>query len=220
MILRLRFSQGIFQPNVFADQFRRSKEIYGLWSRLSLLFFLTIIIFATEAFYGIGTEALATELANLTNGQFEARKLLFGLGHVLFGMVYAAVIIFLPALTFWTFLELPFTKLLVIQAFMLAILLTERALLIPITIHLGIDASASPFAFGIISRELSLNDIVTHFFGILSIFKIIAVTLQYKMVRLITTERHKDVLLILLGVNILFWVISALLSYIQFEKIF
>lgn len=220
MILHVQLLRGIFRPQIFSYQLKHADEISGLWTKTTLLFFTTILLYATEVYFGIGTEGLINERAHLSNTEFESLKLLFGLGHILSGIVFTALILFLPALIFWVFLEIKFKKLLIIQQLFLAILLVEQAILIPLTIQLGLGQNSSPFSFGIISKMLSLNELAIHFFGVLSIFKIVATVFQYRLVRIMTHNNRKEALFVVLGVNVVFWVLNALLSYIQFEKLF
>lgn len=220
MTFRIRLIQGLFKPNHFNYQLKYAETTSGLWVKLALLIISSFILFSVEAFIGIGTETLADKFTSLTKHEIEMRKLLFGTGHAIFGILYPVFIIFIPALIFWIFFEVKFQKLLVVQQIVLVILLIEKALLIPLLVQLGIERSASPFALGVFSNSLSWNELVTHFFGAISIFKLAAVVYQYKLLRAILAVDKREIFLFVIVINILYWILSAFFSYIQFEKLF
>lgn len=220
MTFRVRLIQGLFKPNHFNYQLKYAETISGLWVKLGLLIVGSFILFSIESFIGIGTETLADKFTSLTKYEIEMRKLLFGAGHAIFGLLYPAFIIFIPAFIFWVFFEAKFQKLLVVQQIVLVILLIEKALLIPLLVQLGIDRSASPFALGVISSSLSWNEVVTHFFGVISIFKIAVVVYQYKLLQAVIEVDKREIFLFVIVINLLYWILSAFFSYIQFEKLF
>lgn len=220
MTFHVRLIQGLIKPARFQYQLKHADNITGVWTKLALLFVCSLILFSIEAYVGIGTESLANDLTSLTTAEFEARKLLFGVGHALFGMIYPVLIIFIPALIFLIFFEANFQKLVITQQFVLTILLIEKAVLLPFLLLLGIDRSVSPFSFGVISNYLSFNEIVSHFFGVISLFKIAVLFFQYYFLRAILQVDKREIVIFVIVINVLFWILSTFFSYIQFEKLF
>lgn len=220
MTFHVRLIHGLIKPADFQYQLKYAERVTGLWLKLGLLFIISTVIFSIESYAGIGTESLANNLTTLTPAEFEVSKLLFGIGHVLFGIFYPALIIFIPALIFWIFFEANFQKLIITQQIVLVILLIEKAVLLPFLLWLGIDRSASPFSLGVISSSLSLNNLVSHFFGVVSLFKIAILFFQYYCLRAVLQVDKRKIVISVIVINLLYWILSALFSYIQFEKLF
>ncbi|WP_102273762.1 hypothetical protein [Cytobacillus massiliigabonensis] len=219
MIYRIRFLKDIRYPQTFFYQLKNAEIHNGFWSRFSLLALVSIAISFIYAYYGIGTEAISKEIYQLSGSEFEMKKAIFAAGKLLFGLVYPFLIVFLPSLFFWSVTDGSFKKIAIIQVFVLLIVLIEKALFIPFAISLGIHPESSPFTLGVIMQYITNADILIYFFGMISIFKVLAMVLQYFGLKELTSKEPIFIFWMVMAINGFFWLVSALLSYIKIENL-
>jgi hypothetical protein len=219
MIYQVQLLKGLLHPNNFLYQLEKAEEVRNYRIRIFLLFLSSLIIFAISSYLGIGTEIISRELTSVSASEFEARKLLFLLGQILWSLIYTAIMLFIPAAFFWALTDIPFIKVLVIQMFAVAILLFEKALLIPFYWKIGLDKSSSPFSLGPIAQYLTDSTILIYFLSQISIFSLLVLYFQYKGLKYLTDRSRGQIISFVLSINVLFWLISSFISFIKFEKL-
>ncbi|WP_404356235.1 hypothetical protein LG291_22545 [Cytobacillus firmus] len=219
MIYQVQLLKGLLHPNNFLYQLEKAEEVRNYRIRIFFLFVISLFIFTISSYLGIGTEIISRELTSVSPSEFEARKLLFLLGQILWGLIYPAIMLFIPAAFFWALTDIPFIKVLVIQMFALAILLFEKALLIPFNWKIGLDESSSPFSLGPIAQYLTDSTILIYFLGQVSVFSLLVLYIQYKGLKYLTDKSRGQIISYVLLINVLFWLVSSFLSFIKFEKL-
>lgn len=219
MIYQVQLLKGLLHPNDFLYQLEKAEEIRNYRIRIFLLFTASLIIFTISSYLGIGTEIISRELTSTAAGEFETRKLLFLFGQILWGLIYPAIMLFIPAAFFWALSDIPFIKVLVIQMFAVSILLLEKAFLIPINWKIGLDKSSSPFSLGPIAQYLTDSTLLIYFLGQLSVFSLLVLYIQYKGLKYLTDKTRGQIFSYVLLINMLFWLVSSFLSFIKFEKL-
>lgn len=180
---------------------------------------LSGLIFGFSAYLGVDSEYLSKKLTSIPRAEYEMNKLLFLTGQIIQGLVFGAIMHFLPALFFWTVTDLEFKRLLTIQLFIMPILLLEKLLIIPMALYLGLTKISSPFSLGIIGQYLTGNEFVIHFLAYISLFKIWTIFIEYKYLKAMSDQNPKIILLLILAINLIIWLFAALLSFIQMDKI-
>ncbi|MDZ5471859.1 hypothetical protein SM124_08865 [Bacillus sp. 31A1R] len=219
MYYQVQLLRSLFQPFVYSYQLKQAERIEGIWGRTVLLMIITIIISSISAYFGIGNEILSNKIHELTPEQFEIMKVFFALGQVLNGIVITALYIFFPSLLIWLFADIEYKKLVIIQLLVVTILLFEKLIIIPLHLFLGIDQDSSPFSFGVMAQYITNYKLIIYFLSAITLFKIWAIVIQYKYLKSMSQKSPAFILVILLSINLLFWVFNALFSYIQFEKL-
>ncbi|UII55644.1 hypothetical protein LS684_18770 [Cytobacillus spongiae] len=219
MIYQVRLLKGLLHPQELFFQLHKAEVIKGLKPRIFLLFVFSIIIYAMSAFYGMGTESISKELAELPRSEFETRKLLFMLGKIAWAILYTAIILFVPAAFFWVFTDLPFNKVVVIQLIAACLLLLEKALVFLVASIWGLNRFSSPFSLGVVSQYVIEYEFLIYFFSFISIFSVWTIYFQYNGIKKISNKEPKMVALMVVGINLIFWLIASLFSIIKFEKL-
>lgn len=219
MVYYVHLLKGLFSPNVFFYQIGKAEEIRGLWKKAALLTLFSVIFFSISSYFGLGMDFLTKEITEIGQQELEAKKFLVASGQVIWGIAYALFVLFGVSIIFWATLDMEYVKIVAIQLFVLSILLAEKLLLLPLNVWLGIGPEASPFSLGVITRYVTSNIILINFFSHISIFKIGAMFFQYKGLKRLSERNPKVVFLIVVAVNIFFWLASALLSYLKIEKL-
>ncbi|MCJ8007959.1 hypothetical protein ACFFF5_14765 [Lederbergia wuyishanensis] len=219
MIYQTNISKGLFFYNRTLFQLQKAESIYGLNIRLFWLFLSSAVVFFISGLFGIGSHVISPELARSSNVQYEAVKSYFVIGRLLLGLLYAFVIIYLPALFYWTFSDTFYKKFVVIQVISLPILLVEQITYIILAVFFNLPWYSSPLSFGVIAQYITKSDFVIYLCGAISFLKIWAAVVQYKGVRtLISLSSVKSVLLVII-INLFFWSLTAVFAYINFKTI-
>ncbi|MDE3840193.1 hypothetical protein C0966_12635 [Bacillus methanolicus] len=219
MIYRMRLFRGILEPNTYLYQLEKAEVIRGLWIRLLLLILASGLVFFIGGYYGIGSEILSKYITELSRSEFETYKLFVIIGQFIWGIFYAAAVLFLPALIFWALFEPEFRKLLVMQAFVLFFLIAEKVILAPIQITLGIGAESSPLSLGVITQYITDHGWLAHFSGAISIFSVLGIVIQFKVLKAITDKNPKLLFAIVVLINVIGWALEAALSILGLEKL-
>jgi hypothetical protein len=216
---RINVLRGLFNYKDYTYKLRDIEDVPGVWKKITLLILLSGLLFGISAYFGIGSEYLSRMLTSISSEEYEMHKLLFMVGQALLGLFFGAIMIFLPALFFWTLSDLELKRLLTVQLFVMPIFLLEKSLAIPLALSLGLIQVSSPFSLGIIAQCITGNDFVIYLLSYISIFKIWAVVIEYKYLRMLTDRNPKIIMLIVIGINLVIWLFASLFSFIQFEKI-
>jgi hypothetical protein len=216
---RMHVLRGLFYPDLYTYQLRDSEYVPGVWKNTTMLILLSGLLFGVSAYFGIGSEYLSKNLTAVSRENYELNKFLFMIGQLIWGLFYGAAMIFIPALFFWTLSDIDLKKFVTVQQFVLPILLLEKVIIIPLAISLGLTKVSSPFSLGVIAQYITGNDFVIYFLAAISLFKVWAIFIEYKYVKMLTGKKTGMVLLMVIGINLMFWLFSALFSFVQFEKI-
>ncbi|MGM0843555.1 MAG: hypothetical protein ACQEUT_01160 [Bacillota bacterium] len=217
MFNEVKLFKGLFHPSTYFYQLRQSEILKDYYIKLLFLFIISMLVFGLNASFGWGTVPLSKEFTEMSSTEFEIHKFFFFVGRLLLGILYAAFILFIPSLLFWTLSDAGFKKLVVLQGITLIILLIEKLTYLPLLTFLSINWYSSPFALGVIGQSLTNNEWLKYFLGSISLFKIWAMVLQFMGLRWLTDKTRIVILLWVLLINLLFWSITAFLAYIDFS---
>ncbi|WP_102264530.1 hypothetical protein [Mesobacillus jeotgali] len=216
---RVEVLRGLLNYNYYTYKLRDSEHVPGVWKKTTLLILLSGMVFGVSAYFGIGSEYLSKQLTSVSRAEYEMQKLLFMIGQTILGLFFGGVMIFLPALFFWTLSDIELKKMLAVQLFVMPVLILEKVLLIPLAVLLGLTEISSPFSLGIIAQYITGNEFMIHLLATMSIFKIWIVFIEYKYLKMLMERSPKIILIIVISINLLIWLFAALFSFIQFEKI-
>ena len=190
-----------YQPNVFKFLFsikehlfriRKVEDMKPIWKSNLLLVVLSMLIYMWMAFLGIGSNLISEDAVILGALGYESSKFWFIIGRLVFGLLFALFILFVPSYLFKLLTDIPYKKLVVMQQVVLLIMLAERLLWIPLMLFAGLDWYVSPLSFGIIASYLTEHAWIIYFFGAISIFQLWIIGFQAHFLRYLTTviEKH------------------------------
>ncbi|WP_226618638.1 hypothetical protein [Cytobacillus firmus] len=216
---RVPLLRGLREPYIISHQVSKEERLSGLWQQGLLLTLLAAFIYGISGFFGIGSEMVSKKLIELPRSDYETYKLLFGLGQVGWGIIFSIFTMLLPALFFWTLIDVEFRKIAAVQFLVLLIYLMEKLINIPFFIFLGLNKDSSLFSFGIIAQSLTSIELLIHLLSSITLFQIWAFVVQYKYFKVLSERDPRFILIMLLGIHLFIAVVSALLSTIQLEKI-
>lgn len=217
MFYQVQLWKGLTTPYVSAHQLNKAESYQGIWRKTTLLLLISIILTTISSYFGIGNEQLSKFIYDTSSTEFEAIKGLFAVGQVVQSTLATILIIILPALILWVFTDTEFHKLIVIQLFVAVILMVEKLIHLPLHLYFGLDFSSSPFSLGVIVQYMTDNELVSSFFGEISLFSVWILLIQYKYLRIITELKPGIILLLIVSINLLIWIFTAFFSFIKFE---
>jgi hypothetical protein len=216
----VKLLKGLRRPGYFFYRLKEMEVLKGYRKNIFILFLLSVIAFGLISSFGIGMDPLSKELPALSPVAFELEKFMFFLGRLIAGFLYAAIILFIPALVFWTISEEgEYRKLVIVQGLVLLILLVERLTFIPLSLFFSLDWFSSPLSLGVITQYITETSWVIYFLGCFSLFKIWVFYIQYKGLKKLTEQKNWLIWLVILLTNLFFWAITALLAYIDFSTL-
>ncbi len=216
----VRLFKGLTQPSIFFYQLTETEKLVKFRKKMFLLFFLSCITFGFTAFFGLGMDSISKELTTLSPTTYELEKFLFFLGRLLAGLLYAAIILFIPSLIFWTISDDgEYKKLVMTQGIILMILLLERLTYIPLSLFLSLDWHSSPLSLGVLAQYITSNSLIIYFLGIASLFKVWIFYIQYKGLKSLTQQKNWLIWLVIFLTNLIFWAITALLAYLNISTL-
>lgn len=219
MMYHVRLLKGLRQPYLNAQSLGKAEQITGFWWKLVLLAVLTMILSAVTAYFGVGNEILSKQINNLTNTEFEATKIFFALGQILWAMFAALIVITVPSILFWAVSDIEWKKYIVVQQYVLGIYLLEKLITAIFMMTMGLPEISNPFSLGILGQLFTKNNIVLQFLAEITFFKIWAIVLQYKYVKVLSQRTPQLTALIVIGLNVLILIAAVFLNIMQLEKL-
>jgi len=215
----IRLFRGVREPYVQAQQLVKAEKMGGFWLKAILLIVMTFLVAALTSYFGIGNEIMSKELHTRSNTEFEAIKLLFAGGQILWSLLQAIIILIIRSLFFWALSDIEWKKYITIQFYVLTILLIGKIITIPFTIFIGLPDISNPFSLGVIGQYLTSHDLILQFLSGITIFNIWAMVLQYKYVRVLSERSRFQTILFVVGFNLIILAINVFLQIMDLEKL-
>lgn len=208
----------IYRPHVLKFLFRMKDQIYQiklaesvreLWFSSILLIGLSAIIYGWMGSLGIGSQLLSIDASTISAATYEGNKFWFMIGRTGYGILFAAIILFIPSFIFYYLADIPFKKLVVMQQVVLFILLIERILWVPLATFFGLDWYVSPWSLGIIVSYLTEIDWLIYFLGAVSLFQVWVIWFQYRFLTHLSEERRLPLLGFIILLQMIGWALAA-----------
>lgn len=215
MLYHTQILKGIFRPQFTLYQLQKAETTTGIGRRITLLYFLSLLLFAASTYFGIGTETFSGFITERTEDEFEASKIFLLGGKLVFSLLQTSFYLWFLALIFWLFLDIPYSKGIIVQLFILTIHLIEKLITYPILILLNLNQSSNPFSLGVISQYLIKNEYWIHFFGSITLFQVLAITMLFYYLSKLTEKKNIQTLIIVISVYLLIWLFQAFVMYIE-----
>ncbi|PLT33576.1 hypothetical protein [Bacillus sp. V5-8f] len=220
MTYRVQLLNGVFLPGASKYRLNQAEEVVCFGSKLLVLYVFSILIFGIGAYFGIGSESVSKEVADLNIEAFETKKLLVFAGELAAGILFPSLFLFLASLFFWTFIDYEYMKIVIVQMFALAVVLFEKAVSIPFFIFMDINQDSNPFSLGVLSQHVFSNEFLVHFFREITIFQMAAIYLQFYYLKDFSAANKYLVLSAIILLYLISWLVQAFLSYIQVSVFF
>lgn len=182
--------------------------------RLAWIFAFGLLLFAVREIWGMNTASLTPYLANGLWSDYTLARWTSLLGTLLWAGIYMAFQTYGVAYLFMLLTKMRFRPALVMQSYVLALLLIEKALLFLVFAVAGYTMPVSLFSFGPLAATFLDMPFLTFFFNQLTVFTALIIAFQYRFVRSFTEVAPKKLLFVLILVYVLVALAIAGLSYV------
>ncbi|GGJ98566.1 hypothetical protein GCM10007063_21080 [Lentibacillus kapialis] len=194
---------------------KKAEALKNLWKISLLLILCSTGVYAWMALLGVGSGMISAEAISLTSFEYEAGKVWFVLGRMVFAVVFALLVLFIPSLFFYSFTDIPFKKIIILQQIVLFVMLAERVLWIPLAVYGGLDWFVSPWSFGIIASYVTDTLWVVVFFGAISLFQLWIIWFQVKFLNYLSPVKKPWIWLSVIFIHIFYWIGTAALAFLD-----
>lgn len=212
MTYRMNVFKFLYSEEDHLYRIKKAEQIQ-LWKANSFLLLAAALIYGWAAFLGIGSETLSGGLVSLPASDHLAEQLWFMVGRIVYGLLFAAFILFFPSLLYYLLTGIPYKKLVLMQQVALAVLLAERLLWIPLAVFTGLDWDVSPISFGIIASYITEAPWAIAFFGSISLFQIWIIAFHAKYLMNLSDTRKHVVWINVILLHLLGWLLAALIVF-------
>ncbi|WP_405098466.1 hypothetical protein [Oceanobacillus sp. FSL H7-0719] len=191
---------------------KRAEKLSNFWKTSILLIFASAIVYGWMAYLGIGSNLLSIDATLLGAGEYGGSKIGFLAGRVLYGILFAAAVLFIPSALFYLLTEIPYQKLVIMQQVVLVVLLLERLIWIPLIVLAGLDWYVTPLSLGIIFSYLIENEWFIYFFGAITLFQGWIIWFVYRFLHALSEVRARTILLVIILLHIIGWAFAATIA--------
>lgn len=219
MTYEMKVLSGLFRPGTSLYQLQRAEAMTGVIPKLLLLYLVALISFAVSTYFGIGAETYSVTITDQTKAEFEAGKLLLFGGKLASSVLYTTLFIWLGALFFWIMLEISYIKAVIIQMFVFTVHLFEQAITVPILVFFDLNQVSNPFSFGVISQYLFKNEFWQHFFGAITLFHFLAISVHFYYLKNLSDKNKYGTLTVIVLFYLMIWMLTALMAYVEIPVI-
>ncbi|QSS99659.1 hypothetical protein IMZ31_16565 [Pontibacillus sp. ALD_SL1] len=202
------------RENTFSRMYHAEK-VDHLWRRVFLFIFLTMLVYISSAWFGLGMDVISTRATSLTFEDYEVRKLFFLFGRALFGLIFAILILFGSPFLLWMFTGIPYRKLIALHLPILMVLLIERIFWIVVLVNTGLDWYVSPVSFGIITSYFTDIPWIIYFFGAISVVQLWIVWFKIKTVHYFTKWKRWQAWLLVIMLHMIYWSATAAIAHVD-----
>lgn len=185
--------------------------------RLAVILTLGLLVFALPEIWGMNTGSLTPLLAA---GMFDAYTLARWTslaGTLLWGGLYLSFHLYIAAFLYSRIIGIPWKAMLVMQAYVTALLVLEKGLIFGIFAWNGFTVAFSPFSFGPLAASFMDNTYLIYFFNQLTLFTSLIIAIQYRFIKNFSRVSPKIILLALIIIHILSALFVALFSLIPVD---
>lgn len=213
------FFKSLFNPSSLTTALAKEAEIRGYKRRVAFVVFFTLLIFALQNVWGIGTAGLSHLFAtNETNTYFVARVISFVVS-IVWAILFFIFHYYLIAFILAVFNELPKSWVRKVQLFVVSIFMLEKAILLAVFYGVGFTTNLNFFSLAPLVAKITTEPFVLFTLNQLSLFSLFAIIVQYQFLkRWMEQSAHKSLLIKIITIHVVLAVIIGLLSSIPLQQ--
>ncbi len=191
-----------------------NSEMRHFNKRLGWIFALGVLLFALREIWGMNSASLTPYLVAGDMDTYTLARWTSLAGTLIWAGIYLAFHTYGAAFLFSRILKVPWRAALVMQTYVTAVLIIEKALLFFLFAVLGYTTYLSMFSFGPLAAMLFNHSFIILFFNQLTIFTSLIIAIQYRFLRNYVTMSPKLLLFGLLLLHVLIALAIGALSFV------
>lgn len=219
MIFDFRFWHGLANQQDLITNLG-SSTMRDFKKRVWMVGLFGLLLFVLQEIWGMHTEQLTALYAFDGRDPYTIARLVSLIGIIIWALLYMAFHFFGIAFLLNKITGVTLSKLAVLQLFVLAILLIEKALMFFIFALMGTTAPISLFSFGPLATIVFENPFLILFFNQLSIFTALIIGLQVRFMRAFTEMNPRTIVITLIAIHIAMALITAAVGLLPLEEWF
>lgn len=196
-----------------------NSEMRNFNKRLAWLFSLGLLLFALREIWGMNTATLTPYLVEGDMDAYTLARWVSLAGTLIWAGIYLSFHTYGVAFLLNSLLDVPWRQALVMQTYVTAILLIEKALLFFIFALLGYATSLSVFSFGPLASLIFDHPFIILTFNQLTIFTSLIIAIQYRFLRNYVKFTPQLLLFGLILLHILVAIFIGALSFVPIADI-
>jgi hypothetical protein len=219
MIFDFRFWRYFSRQQELIDNLANA-QMRDFKTRVWMVGILGLLLFVIREFWGMNTENLTSVFAVDGSDAFTLARIVSLMGILIWAFIYMAFHFFGIAFILNKLTHIELSKLAVLQLYVVAILLLEKALLFIIFVMLGFTTPVSLFSFGPLAGTFIEQPFFIFFFNQLSIFTALIIALQVRFIRVFSDYKSSHIFLLIIAMHILMALLIAAFGFIPLEEWF
>lgn len=219
MFFEYRFWKYLFNQNELIGSLKDTK-MHGFEKRVWLVAILGIVLFALRDIWGMHTEELTSLFVGGFEDTFVIARATSLIGAIIWSILYMAFHFFGIAFLLHKITNMELSKVAVIQLFVVALLLMEKAFVFLLYVVVGYTTDFSFLSFGPLAATFLDNDFFTYFFNELSIITGLVIAIQFRFLRAFTEMSARNLLIILIAIQVILALFIAGIQVLPLEAWF
>jgi len=178
MFYQYKFWDSVRRPQYFMDMVEKS-EIRGYKLRVFIVFLLAMVLFAARNSWGMGTENLTALFAGHLNDTYVVARFLSLIGTILWAILYLAFHYYGVSYVLYIFTEIPYKWIRMIQLYVIAILLAEKAIIFAVFYFVGYTTPLSFMSLAPMATYVIDIDYIIYIINQLTVATALTIVVQY-----------------------------------------
>lgn len=218
MFFEFRFWKYLFNRNDLIVSLKEDATMRGFQSRVWFVAIFGILLFALRDIWGLHTEELTALFVNGYEDTFTIARIISLIGTIFWSLLYMGFHFFVIAFILHKITQVELSKVAILQLFVVAFLLMEKAFNYFLYAVVGYATDYSILSFGPLAATFIEQSYVNYFFNELSLITGLIVAIQFHFLRSFTAMSTRNLFLLLLGIQLILALLTAGFEVLPIES--
>lgn len=178
-------------------------------SRVWLIAIFGVLLYALRDIWGLHTEELTYLFVNGYEDTFTIARMVSLVGTIIWSLLYMAFHFFVMAFILHKITKVDLSKVAVLQLFVVALLLMEKAFNYFLYAVVGYATDYSVLSFGPLAATFIEQTYFNHFFNELSLITGLIIAIQYHFLRAFTVMSTRNLFILIIVIQVILAFITA-----------
>lgn len=218
MFFEFRFWKYLFNRNELIVSLKEDATMRGFQSRVWFVAIFGVLLYALLDIWGLHTEELTALFVNGYEDTFTIARITSLIGTIIWSLLYMGFHFFIIAFILHKIANVELSKVAVLQLFVVALLLMEKAFNFFLYAIVGYATDYSVLSFGPLAATFLEHSYFNHFFNELSLITALIIALQFHFLRAFTTLSARNLFILLIVIQVILSLISAGFEVLPIES--
>jgi len=209
MFFEFRFWKHLFNRNNLIVSLKDDSTMRDFQSRVWLIAIFGVLLYALRDIWGLHTEELTYLFVNGYEDTFTIARMVSLVGTIIWSLLYMAFHFFVMAFILHKITKVDLSKVAVLQLFVVALLLMEKAFNYFLYAVVGYATDYSVLSFGPLAATFIEQTYFNHFFNELSLITGLIIAIQYHFLRAFTAMSTRNLFILLIAIQVILAFITA-----------